>query len=49
MLCHFLNRGITPEHIINLSLTEQIFYKSCYEIYVEDEMEKYKALTGGGS
>ena len=47
MLCHFLNRGINPEHIINLPLTEQVFYKSCYEIYVEDEYEKYKALTGG--
>ena len=48
MLCHFLNRGITPDRIINLSLTEKIFYKACYDIYVEDEYEKYKALAGGG-
>ena len=43
MLCHFLNRGITPDKIINLSLTDKLFYKASYE----DEYEKYKALTGG--
>ena len=47
MLCHFANRGIVPEQIINQPLTEQIFYKACYEIFMEDEYEKYKALTGG--
>ena len=47
MLCHFLNRGLTPEQIINLPTTEQFFYKSCYEIYVEDEVKKYKAILGG--
>ncbi|MBQ7960158.1 MAG: hypothetical protein IJ285_02970 [Clostridia bacterium] len=49
MLCHFLNRGITPDKIINLSFTEKLFYKGCYEVYMEDEYEKYKALTGGES
>ena len=48
MICHFLNRGILPETVINLPLTEKVFYKACYEIYVEDEAEKYKALMGGG-
>ena len=48
MLCHFLNRGILPEHIINLPFAEKVFYKGCYEIYVEDEYEKVKALSGGG-
>ena len=47
MLCHFANRGIAPENIITRPLTEQIFFKSCYEIFMEDEYEKYKALTGG--
>ena len=47
MLCHFLNRGIEPEKIINLPLSEKLFYKACYEVYMEDEYEKYKALTGG--
>ena len=47
MLCHFLNRGIEPEKIINLPMQEKIFYKAAYEIHVEDEHEKYKALTGG--
>ena len=47
MLCHFLNRGIEPEKIINLPMQEKIFYKASYEIYMEDEHEKYKALTGG--
>ena len=47
MLCHFLNRGIVPDKILNLPLTERLFYKCCHEIYVEDEYEKYKALTGG--
>ena len=47
MLCHFLNRGIEPEKIINLPIQEKIFYKAAYEIHVENEYEKYKALTGG--
>ena len=47
MLCHFLNRGITPDRIINLNLTERLFYKASYNIYMEDEYEKYKALAGG--
>lgn len=47
MLCHYLNRGIEPHKIINLSLADKLFYKACYEIYTEDEYEKYKALTGG--
>lgn len=47
MLCHFLNCGIEPEKIINLSLSDKLFYKASYEIYMEDEYEKYKALTGG--
>ena len=47
MLCHYLNRGIEPKKIINLSLGDKLFYKASYEIYMEDEYEKYKALTGG--
>ena len=47
MLCHFLKRGITPNKIINLPLAERVFYKASYEIFLEDEYEKYKALTGG--
>ena len=47
MLCHFLNRGIPPDKIINLPIAEKLFYKGCYEIFMEDEYEKYKALTGG--
>lgn len=46
MLCHFLNRGIEPKKIINLPLSDKLFYKASYEIYMEDEYEKYKALTG---
>lgn len=49
MLCHYLNKGILPERIINRPLSEEVFFKACYEIYVEDEVEKYKALTGGDS
>lgn len=47
MLCHFLNRGMRPEQIINLPYSEKLFYKAAYEIYCEDEYEKIKALTGG--
>lgn len=47
MLCHYLNRGIEPHKIINLPLADKLFYKACYEIYTEDEYEKYKALTCG--
>ena len=47
MLCHFLNLGITPDKIINLPLTDKLFYKASYEIYKEDEYEKYRSLTGG--
>ena len=47
MLCHFLNRGIEPEKIINLPLGDKLFYKASYEIYMEDEYKKYAALVGG--
>ena len=47
MFCHFLNRGITPDKIINLPLTDKLFYKASYEIYMEDEYKKYAALVGG--
>ena len=47
MLCYFLNRGITPDKIINLPLTDKLFYKASYEIYMEDEYKKYAALVGG--
>ena len=47
MLCHFLNRGITPDKIINLTLADKLFYKASYEFYMEKKKEKYKALTGG--
>ena len=46
MLCHFLNRGIRPEQIINLPYGEKLFYKAAYELYCEEEYEKYKALAG---
>lgn len=49
MLCHFLNRGIEPNRIINLPFAEKLFYKASYEIFIEDEVEKYKALLGGGA
>lgn len=47
MLCHFLNRGIEPEKIINLPISEKLFYKASYEIYMEEEYKKYAALVGG--
>ena len=47
MLYHFLNRGITPDKIINLPLAGKLFYKASYEVYMEDEYEKYKVLIGG--
>lgn len=46
MLCHFLNRGITPDKVINLPYGEKLFYKAAYELYCEEEYEKYKALAG---
>ena len=49
MLCHYLNRGIEPKDIINLPLADKLFYKACYEIYMEDEYKKYAALVGGDS
>ena len=48
MLCHFLNRGITPDNVINLPYGEKLFYKAAYELYCEEEDEKYRALSGGG-
>ena len=42
MLCHFLNRGITPDKILNLPFADKLFYKASYEVYMEDEYEKYK-------
>ena len=44
MLCHFLNRGIEPKKVINLPLSEKLFYKACYEVYMEDEYEKYNTV-----
>ncbi|MDY3304183.1 MAG: hypothetical protein SOW78_07910 [Clostridia bacterium] len=29
------------------TLADKLFYKAIYAIYMEDELEKYKALTGG--
>ena len=29
------------------TLADKLFYKASYEVYIEDEYEKYKALTGG--
>ena len=29
------------------TLADKLFYKASYEIYMEDEYEKYKALIGG--
>ena len=28
MLCHFLNRGITPDKVINLPYGEKLFYNN---------------------
>ena len=47
MLCHFLNRGVEPEKIINLPISDKLFYKASYEIYMEGEYKKYAALVGG--
>ena len=47
MLHHFLQRGIQPESIINLPLTEKMFYRASMDLYIEEETAKYKALTGG--
>ena len=49
MLCHFLNKGILPEEIINRPFAEKMFFKASYEIDIEEETKKYKALVGGGS
>lgn len=48
MLCHFLNRGIRPEQIINQPYSEKLFYKAAYELFCEEGYEKYRALSGGG-
>ena len=47
MLCHYLNKGILPEEIINRPFAEKLFFKASYEIDKEEEYEKLKALAGG--
>lgn len=49
MLHHFLHFGIKPDEILNLPLSEKMFYKASYELYMEEESEKiHNALGGGG-
>jgi hypothetical protein len=47
MLHHYLQRGIKPEDVINLSLTEKMFYKASLEAWLDEEERKYRALAGG--
>jgi len=47
MLHHFLQRGIKPEYIMNLPLTEKMFYRASMDLFIEEETAKYRALTGG--
>ena len=47
MLCHYLNKGILPEEILNRPFSEKLFFKASYEVYKDEEYEKLKALAGG--
>ncbi|MCG8501403.1 MAG: hypothetical protein MJB12_13485 [Firmicutes bacterium] len=46
MLHHYLQRGITPEYILNMSRTERMFYFASMEKYFEEEQEKINAGMG---
>jgi len=46
MINHYLQRGFKPIYIINLPVTEKMFYMAGMEICIEEESEKYKALGG---
>jgi len=47
MIHHYLQRGILPEKIINLPLSEKMFYKASLEVYLEDRLKELKAMAGG--
>ncbi len=44
---YYLQKGISPEKILDLSLSEKIFYKASMELEIETEAKKYKVLFGG--
>ena len=46
MLHHYLQRGIKTEDVINLPLTEKMFYKASVEMYLEEREREYRALSG---
>lgn len=48
LIHHYLQRGIKPEDIINLSAYGKEFYTASMLLYFEEETEKWKAVGGGG-
>jgi len=47
MIHHFLHRGFKPEYIINLSLADKIFFRASLDLFIEEENQKYSAISGG--
>ncbi len=45
MLHHYLQKGIKPESILGLNLTERLFYQASMELYLKEEGEKLKLLN----
>ncbi len=46
---YYLQKGISSEKILDLPLSEKMFYKASMELEIETEAKKYKALFGAGS
>lgn len=47
MIHHYLQRGFSDEFLLNLTPTQKQFYMASMELYYEEEIAKYRALTGG--
>jgi len=45
MLHHYLQRGITPEYILNLNVVDRLFYKASMEIQLKEEGERVKLMA----
>lgn len=48
MIHHYLQRGIPAEHILNLEPSAKLFYRASMHLAFDEEVTRYKAMTGGG-
>ena len=45
---YYLQKGFAPEQILNLPFREKMFYKASMALAIDEEVQKAKAMSGGG-